>query len=81
MSATRQEIKEWLEEAKRKGSTHLIVACDTFDYDNYPIYISPQQDGVKEFEAIFDESTTVDEVYNLSMDIEAQLKEIRARNF
>jgi hypothetical protein len=34
---TANDIREWFDEAKRIGSTHMIVVCDTFDHEDYPI--------------------------------------------
>lgn len=79
MTATKQDIKGWLEQAKEGGATHLIIAVDTFDFDNYPVYVSPQEDVLKEYGRIIGSSMQgVDEVYNMSMDINKQLKEHRA---
>lgn len=74
MSATKQDIRDWLIQARAKGATHLIVALDTFDYDNYPVYVFSHEDIEECVEIIKSKSMqSVDEVYNLSLDIEAQL--------
>lgn len=79
MTASLLDIKGWLSQARKIGATHLIVAVDTFDYENYPVYVSPKEDVEKEFMRITDQSMQrVDEIYNLSMDINKQLKENRA---
>jgi len=39
MAASLQEVTQWQTEAKRRGATHLISVCDTFDYDDYPVYV------------------------------------------
>jgi len=41
MATTRQDIRDWLATAKRDGATHLIVACDTFDHEDYPVVVLP----------------------------------------
>lgn len=81
MAATREEIREWLEDGISAGATHVIVCRDTYDHVVYPSY-------VRKYESV--EScvrrksnrpmTKVMEVYNLSMDIEGQLNEFRAWN-
>lgn len=40
MAASLQDIAEWFERGKQDGATHLIVVCDTFDHDDYPVYTS-----------------------------------------
>ena len=79
MTASLSDIKGWLERAKNEGATHLIIAVDTFDFDNYPVYVTEKENVEKEYERIISSSMQgVDEVYNLSMDINKQLKEHRA---
>jgi len=79
MSATLQDIKRWLDEAKKDNATHLIVAVDRYDHDNYPIYVTSDKDVQKEIERIDNASMQgIDEVYNMSMPIDKQLSECRA---
>lgn len=35
----KEEIKAWIKSGKESGYHYLIVACDTFDYEDYPIFI------------------------------------------
>lgn len=76
MAATKQDIREWLRRGKESGATHVIVVCDTWDYEDYPVYIEPGQ-SVSEKLSYYQRADMqkVMEVYNLSMDIEAQLAE------
>lgn len=82
---TKEDIKAWLEEGKSRGATHVFIVTDTFDYDDYPVYILPEQD-VNEVYAEYTqgkhEMQRVTEMYSLTgkHDIEAQLKEYRARH-
>jgi hypothetical protein len=45
MTATREDIEEWLEMGKELGATHVIIAADTFGYDNYPVYVKHMEGG------------------------------------
>jgi len=47
MAVTKGEIRTWLLEAKKEGATHVIVVCDTFDYDDYPVKVMPGEDAKK----------------------------------
>jgi hypothetical protein len=38
MAATKQDIIGWLDRGKAQGATHVIVVCDTFDWDDYPVF-------------------------------------------
>lgn len=94
MSATTEEdIKGWFMEGKEKGATHIIVVCDTFSYEDYPIFVMPDEDvrkksfeygrdngnGLPSLEN--DKMSKVMEVYSLSLPMEDQLKEFRAWHF
>lgn len=81
MTATRQDIEYWLNVAKIKDSSHLIIAVDKFDYENYPVYIKKDQLIEKEIRHIQSQSMQgIDEIYNMSMDINQQLNQQRAWN-
>jgi gamma-glutamylcyclotransferase (GGCT)/AIG2-like uncharacterized protein YtfP len=81
MSATKQDISRWLKEAQQKEATHLIVALDKFDYDNYPVYVSSEEKIEEQIQRIESQSMQgIDEVYNMSMDIDKQLSEGRVWN-
>lgn len=44
MSTTREEISEWFDLGVKEGATHMLIVCDTYDHDDYPVYIKPGQD-------------------------------------
>ena len=80
MATTREEIRQWLEDGKTKGSTHLIVVCDTFDHEDYPVYVSPSEDVSKKIAGYSNpkEMQKVMEVYSYKLPLESQLSEHRA---
>jgi len=81
-AATRQEIKEWFEQGVNQGASHMIVMCDTFDWDDYPVYVAPPVDARKTVEVKGEHNMQrVMEVYNLALPMEAQLNERRAFNY
>ena len=43
MTATFQDVNGWIETAKEMGATHIISVCDTFDYDDYPVFVMPHE--------------------------------------
>lgn len=82
MSTTKEDIKIWIKIGQAQGATHLIVVCDTYDWDDYPVYVMPGQDAHKEFETRSGSNMQrVMEVYNLSKDIDKQLDLHRAMEF
>lgn len=81
MAATRDDIEGWLVRGKREGATHVIVVCDTFDWDDYPVYVQSGEQVQEKMEEYNGKNMQkIMEVYNLSLDIETQLKERRAWN-
>ena len=79
MAATLREIKEWLNQANKNKATHLIVAVDRYDYNNYPVYVTANEDIHKEIERIDNaDMQGIDEIYDMSISIEKQLNEDRA---
>lgn len=81
MTATLQDIEGWLKQAKSKGATHLIVAVDKYNYENYPVYVGPDENVQAEIQRVNSGSLQgIDEVYNMSMSIDEQLLERRVWN-
>lgn len=82
MIPTRSDLRRWLLSGKEKGCTHMIVACDTFSWEDYPVYVEQGQD-VREVEAEYkgENMQKVMEVYSFNHDIEAQLSETRAFHY
>lgn len=81
MTATRQEIEIWVRSAKRAGDRYVIVACDSYDFTDYPIFIKEVSELNSRLAEI--NRTTfgsVHEVYDLSMDIDEQLNSHRGWN-
>lgn len=33
----------WIARGLRLGATHMLVMCDTFSYEDYPVYVQPGQ--------------------------------------
>ena len=73
---TKAEIKTWFEDGEGIAATHMIVMCDTFDYEDYPIYVLPGEDAkaIAEFKN-GSNMQRVMEVYNLSLPMQSQLDE------
>jgi hypothetical protein len=79
---TKQDIRNWINGAKKEGATHMLVVCDTFDYEDYPVSVMPDENVKEKYEQYNDKNMQkVMEVYNLSLDIESQINQVRAMNF
>jgi hypothetical protein len=82
MGTTRETISGWLKRGKEKGATHVIVACDTFSYSDFPVFVMPGEDVKDKCEETRGKHMQkIMEVYNLSMDLEQQLNSHRAFNY
>ena len=44
MAASLADIKEWFDTGQKLGATHMIVVCDTYDWDDFPVYVFPEDD-------------------------------------
>lgn len=77
MTCTMNDIQRWLENPK-KDSTHMLVVCDTWDYDDYPVYTKDVHESIKYYRSA--SMQTIMEVYDLSKDIEEQLNTNRVWN-
>lgn len=82
MTTTRDEIRGWLSAERATGATHMIVVCDTFDHEDYPVFVKPDE-NVREVEARFNGKNMqrVIEVYNLGLPIDPQLSAGRCFNY
>jgi hypothetical protein len=82
MATSKEDIRGWIERGKKEGATHMIVVCDTFDHSDYPVFVSLGENAREKAKA--NDGTNMQrvmEVYNLSMDIDAQMAEHRAFNY
>lgn len=72
-------LSRWFDDGTAQGATHMIVVCDQFDYEDFPVYVRPDEDVAEVYaREAAQELQMVMEVYCLSMDREAQLREVRA---
>ena len=79
MAASKEQVREWVKRGVETGATHVIIVYDRWDYEDYPVYVDKHQSVNAEIDARDGRNMLkVMEVYNLSMDIEAQLNEYRA---
>jgi hypothetical protein len=79
MVTTKSIISGWFDHGVEKQATHMIVVCDTFDYDDYPVYVMKEQNVYDVIDKYSDSpQQRVMEVYNLLLDKSSQMNEARA---
>jgi hypothetical protein len=44
MGTTKEDLKRWFDAGKKEDATHLVVVCDTFDHEDYPVLVKPGED-------------------------------------
>lgn len=79
--ASETDIKRWLKCAG-DYDTHVIVVCDTFGYEDYPVYVHKGEDARERASEYNGRNMQkVVEIYNLRMCHDKQLGELRAFNY
>lgn len=79
-AASRSEIESWVRRGKAtEDVTHVLIVCDDFDYEDYPVEVKEGEDIHKKMEEYnFKNMQRIMEVYSMKMDIDLQLAESRA---
>jgi hypothetical protein len=74
-------ISDWFDAARASGATHMLVIVDYYSRENYPVPVMPGRDPADVVAEYAEKSMlSVLEVYDLSMDRDAQLAESRTWN-
>lgn len=78
MPTTKADIQNWFDVGLLKGHKWLLVVCDTFSYEDYPVYANT----VEEFDHKYAEHNSknmqrIMETYDLSKEPDLQLKQHR----
>jgi len=79
MTASLAQLAGRFDEGICDDATHMVVVCDQFNHDDYPVYVRSHQ-NVCEVVAAYDgiNLQKVMEVYDLRLDKAMQLAEPRA---
>lgn len=48
MSTTLSELKQWFQNGVKHKALYMIVACDTFDWEDYPIYCKTREEMIQQ---------------------------------
>lgn len=79
MATTREQISEWFEQGVKQKFTHMLIVCDTFDWDDYPVFAKNDEEALFEYQNNNGQHMQkVMEVYDLRADKAEQLNETRA---
>lgn len=75
MGASIEEIKSWFDSGAERKAVYMIVVCDSFDYEDYPVYLMPNDDFYEKHDSIKEENMQrIMEVYDLKKSWKSQSK-------
>ncbi len=75
------DFRGWFKEGLRQKAEYMIVVCDTYDHEDYPVYATAANFKEKHEEHDGKNMQRVMEVYNLSLPMEPQVNAFRVFNF
>ena len=62
---TKKQIDEWIDKSKTNGADYLMVVCDTYDWEDYPVEIYPK--GKKKYSYDFDDLENAVKHFSINM--------------
>jgi hypothetical protein len=81
MVASKEDIKRFFKRFNKNIHSHMLVVCDTYDYDDYPVFVLKTENVLKLIGKYNEKSMQkVIEVYSGDIDFEKQLHEERSWN-
>lgn len=76
---TKEEIDDWFDRGVKMRATHMLVICDTFDHEDYPVFSMSPAECLQKYKTP-GEMQRVMEVYDLACDKNKQLNQTRTFN-
>ena len=76
---TKEQITAWFNAGKAKGNSHMLVVCDTFYHEDYPIYCKTKADAQGELDNP-GRMQRVMEIYSYNVNLQQQLERQRVWN-
>jgi len=73
-------IRDWYDEGLAQGASVMLVACDTWDWEDYPVYCDSEEDARRSASEISQSADKLMESYALCSEValrEAQLAQYR----
>lgn len=73
MATTVGDLKLWFDAGLDEGARYMIIVCDTFDHDDYPIYVRLDDDFYEKYDGHDGKNMQrIMEVYDLKKSWESQ---------
>lgn len=78
---TKNDIRNWLDNGEAIGATHVLIVCDNFSNEDYPVYVMELDDIHEKIQQYHHKNMQkIMEIYNLSLNIDAQLRQSMSWN-
>lgn len=82
MGTSVDDIRGWFESGVKESATHMLVVCDTYDWEDYPVYVEIGENVQSVYDAHNGKNMQkVMEVYKLTEPFEPQANMPRCFNF
>jgi len=79
---TKKEIGKWFDAGKKANARYMLIVCDSFSYEDYPVLVEEGDDVNERIKQVRrSPMQRIMEVYDLSMSKTEQLKMPRVFNF
>jgi len=76
---SRLDISDWFDRGVFEGKSHMLVMCDTFDYEDYPVFTDTDEECLNKYKNP-GKMQGVMEVYDLKAEKNEQLNQRRVFN-
>lgn len=47
MAASREDIRNWFRRGARAGHAYMLVICDQFEWEDYPVFVDTAEEASK----------------------------------
>lgn len=82
MSTTRSDIEGWFDNGVADKQQFMIIVCDTFDWEDYPIFCDDAKELAEQYASHNGVNMqTIMEVYDLTKDKVTQMKQNRCFSY
>lgn len=80
METSRKDIERWFDDGVNNNKDFMIVVCDTFDHEDYPVYVSGDREACQSRYEYYrkEPMQRVMEVYDLKCDRRSQISANRS---
>lgn len=80
MSTSKEDLELWFRDGVAGGASYMLVVCDTFDHEDYPVYCLTST-SAKEKERNLGSMQRLMECYNLTKPMAPQMALPRVYDF